>query len=404
MAGTQDAEVLEIEVKAYRRVVRRHRYRPTCHCGVLPGIVMAPPPPQLTPRGKLDNSLLVEALLTKYRYGQPTHRLLDQLRDQGLFVAQGTLTESLQRLQPLFEPLREASLAHLRQAHHWHADETRWEVFEPHEGKTGHRWYLWIFQTDEVAHFVMDPSRAASVPMAAFEGVTQGVLSVDRYAAYRKYAQGTPGVKLALCWAHQRRDFLALANQHPEHALWALQWIDQVAELYKRHAKRRYWSFEPQSLEFVFADQALREHTHAMQARCQAELAQWAAQPAIVRVLRSFQKHWPGLITFLDHPDIDLDNSAAERCIRPAVVGRKNFYGSGSQAAGELAATMLSLFATLELWWINPRTWLTQYLQACALAGGRAPPDCSAFIPWQMEHMRLAELRQMIPKAMEQAP
>lgn len=32
IAGTQDAEILEIEVKAYRRVVRRHRYRPACHC------------------------------------------------------------------------------------------------------------------------------------------------------------------------------------------------------------------------------------------------------------------------------------------------------------------------------------------------------------------------------------
>ncbi len=31
--GTEDSEVLEIEVKAYRRLIRRHRYRPTCHCG-----------------------------------------------------------------------------------------------------------------------------------------------------------------------------------------------------------------------------------------------------------------------------------------------------------------------------------------------------------------------------------
>ena len=139
--------MLEIEVKAYRRIIRRHRYRPTCHCQVLPGIVMAQPPPQLTPRGKLGNSLLVEALLTKYRYGQPTHRLLDQWRDQGLLVAQGTLTERLQHLLPLFEPWRAASLAHLRQAHHWHADETRWEVFEPHQDKASHRWYLWVFQT-----------------------------------------------------------------------------------------------------------------------------------------------------------------------------------------------------------------------------------------------------------------
>ncbi|AWB34869.1 IS66 family transposase [Orrella marina] len=220
--GTQDAQVLEIEVKAYRRVIRRHRYRPTCDCRALPGIVMAPPPAQLTPRGKLGNSLLVQALLSKYRHGQPTYRLLSQWRDQGLRVAQGTLTESLLRLVPLFKPLYEAGLDRLRQARQWHVDETRWEVFEPQEDKLGHRWYLWVFKAKDVLHFVMDPSRASSVPTAVLEGVTDGVLSVDRYAAYRKYVRGTPGVKLALCWAHQRRDFLQLANQHPEHACCAV--------------------------------------------------------------------------------------------------------------------------------------------------------------------------------------
>jgi len=39
--GTEDSQVLEIEVKAYRRLIRRRRYRPTCQCGCVPGIVTA---------------------------------------------------------------------------------------------------------------------------------------------------------------------------------------------------------------------------------------------------------------------------------------------------------------------------------------------------------------------------
>ena len=64
--GTQDAEIVEIEVKAYRRIVRRHRYRPVCRCGCLPGIVTAPPASQLIARGKLGVSIWVEALLSKW--------------------------------------------------------------------------------------------------------------------------------------------------------------------------------------------------------------------------------------------------------------------------------------------------------------------------------------------------
>ena len=58
---------------------------------------------------------------------------------------------------------------------------------------------------------------------------------------------------------------------------------------------------------------------------------------------------------------------------RGPVVGRKNYYGSGSAWSGELAAMLFSLFQTLCLWGINPRAWLTAYLSRCAEAGGRHP-------------------------------
>jgi len=74
-------------------------------------------------------------------------------------------------------------------------------------------------------------------------------------------------------------------------------------------------------------------------------------------------------------------------------VGRKNFYGSGSEWSGQLAATMYSVLMTVKLWKLNARTWLSAYLQACAHHGNRAPPDISAFLPWTMDAARLAALR-----------
>ena len=40
--GTEDSEELHYEVRLVRRVHKRARYLPTCHCGALPGIVTAP--------------------------------------------------------------------------------------------------------------------------------------------------------------------------------------------------------------------------------------------------------------------------------------------------------------------------------------------------------------------------
>ena len=96
--GTEDSQVLEIEVKAYRRVIRRRRYRAMCDCGCVAGIVTAPPPARLIERGKFGISVWTSVLLDKFLYGRPSHRLLQDLADHGLNMSPGTLAGGLQTL------------------------------------------------------------------------------------------------------------------------------------------------------------------------------------------------------------------------------------------------------------------------------------------------------------------
>ena len=391
--GTEDAQVLEIEVKAYRRVVRRQRYRPTCRCGCLPGVVAAAAPDTLWPRNKLGISVWVELMLSKLLYGQPTHRLLQDWSERGLTIAQGTVTDGLQRLAPLFEPVMDACLDELRRASHWHADETRWEVFEEIPGKTGHRWYLWVFKAERAVCFVMDPSRSAAVPTRTLEGAENGILSVDRYAAYRKFARCVPGMSLALCWAHQRRDFLRVANEHPALWEWAVQWVQRIGELYDLHGARRTLMHDSCATAYIEVDTKLRDHVTLLQQQCDAQLGDPLLASPARKVLRVMKSYWPGLLTFVESPGLDLDNNAAERALRPAVVGRKNYYGSGSQWSGHLAATLLSVLGTMRLWGVNPRIWLQTYLQACAHAGGQSPENIDGFIPWKMSPQQLDSMR-----------
>ena len=179
--GSEDCEQLEIEVRAYRRVIKRRRYRRSCQCAAAPALSTAPAVPRLIPKGILGISLWVTVLIDKYLLYRPTYRLLADLRAHGLNLAQGTVTDGLRRLAPLFAPLREALIARSRTAAHWHADETRWQVFEASSEDTCHRWCLWVFWSAEVVVFTLDPSRSARVPKQHFATVTGGVVSVDRY-------------------------------------------------------------------------------------------------------------------------------------------------------------------------------------------------------------------------------
>ena len=227
--GTEEATVLEIDVRAHRRIYYRQRYRPTCSCGTHPGIVTAPPPAKLIPKSLLGISVWVTVLLDKFLFQRPTYRLLEDLRTQGLNLSQGTITDGLQRLLPLFEPLYACLVQHSRKQTLWHADETRWLVFVTVEGKVGHRWYLWVFHAAEVVVFVLDPGRSHEVPEAHFDSVEEGILVVDRYAAYQAMQWVKDGtILLAFCWAHVRRDFLGVARSWPDQESWALGWVEQI--------------------------------------------------------------------------------------------------------------------------------------------------------------------------------
>ena len=390
-AGTEDAQVLEIEVKAYRRVIHRHRYAPTCQCGCVSGIVTAPSPARLINRGKFGISVWTSVLLDKFAYGRASQRLLQDLAGHGLDMAPGTLAGGLQAIAPLFKPLDDALQSKLRTEPYWHADETRWAVFINVLGKAGYRWYMWVFQSCCVVHYVVDKSRAAEVIIAELAGVDQGIISCDRYCGYKRFARLNPGVTLAFCWAHQRRDFLDLANSYPESAEWALQWVDKIGNLYHLNGLRLNAS--PDTPQRTSAQRVLDQAVQQMACDCAGGVANHETFPPAAKVLQSMTAHWDGLTVFVACPWVDMDNNAAERSMRSPVVGRKNFNGSGSEGSAELAATMYSLFATMKRWGLNLRTWLTAYLQACADNDNKPPVNIDAFLAWQMDVKRLAQMR-----------
>lgn len=385
--GTDDTTVLEVEVHAHRRIYRRRRYRPTRSCGAHPGIVTAPPPPRLIPRSILGVSVWVTVLLDKFLFYRPTYRLLEDLSTQGLDLSQGTLTDGLQRLVPLFEPLYDLLVEHSQRQTLWHADETRWLVFVTCDGKVGYRWYLRVFHAADVVVFVLAPGRSHEVPEGHFGPVEEGILVVDRYAAYQAMSQVKDGtIVLAFCWAHVRRDFLAVARSWPDQEAWALGWIERIGGLYACN-DRRLEAPRP-GPSFTERDQEVRRCVAAIARQREDELAPAELHPARRRVLESLREHWPGLTVFVDHPEVPMDNNTAERSERGPVVGRKNYYGSGAVWSGRLAALLFSLFQTLALWKLNPRLWLTAYLTACAESGGQVPASPEGWLPWNLPEER----------------
>ena len=193
-------------------------------------------------------------------------------------------------------------------------------------------------------------------------------------------------ILLAFCWAHVRRDFVAVGKGWPELTPGALSWLHRIRHLYRINRERLQHLQD--SAKFQEQQALLRGAVEAMRAKAVEELSDPKLRQPCRKVLESLEEHWTGLTLFVEDPRIPMDNNASERACRGPAVARKNFYGSGSLWSGRLAAKMFSLFATLLHWKINPRLWLMWYFESCAAAGGKAPEDIQPFLPWNLSDDR----------------
>jgi len=228
------------------------------------------------------------------------------------------------------------------------------------------------------------------------------VLVCDRYSAYKCLAKDRDDLLLAFCWAHVRRDFLKASRSWPELERWMFTWVDDIRALYRLNAARlEAWDetlrLEQQPAAFVERHRDLETQLSQMQARCEAHLQEPDLHLVKQKVLSSLHTHWDGLTVFVGRPEVAMDNNSAERILRNPVVGRKNYYGSGSVWSAHLAARMFSVIQTVLLWGLNPHHWLHAFLQACADHGGQSPTDLSAFLPWQMTPERREALARPVP-------
>jgi transposase len=391
-SDTEDSELIEIEVGAYRRVIHRRRYQRTCTCDG-PNTLTAPSPPKLIPKGRYGISVWVEILLDKYFSYRPTERLLASWRLLGLDLAPGTVTDGLQRLEVLLRPIYEALKKRNPQGNLHQSDETRWRVFVILEGKQGYGWWLWVVLGLDTVTYLLDASRSHTVPENHFRAESRGVLVVDRYSAYKAMSWVKDGVLvLAFCWAHVRRDFIRVGKGWPELKTWALEWLRRIRVLYRLNDRRLAATKDVRA--FAEANGCLRQAVAEMKTQMETELARADLATPCRKALQSLQEHWEGLTRFVDDPRIPMDNNASERRARGPAVARKNFYGSGSLWSGQQAAAMFSIFATLSLWKLNPRKWLTWYFEHCAAAGGKVPKDIQPFLPWNLDATKRNELRE----------
>lgn len=361
--GEDVTEVLDYVPGSFR--VTRH-VRPKLSCRSCEAIAQAPVPSLPIERGMAGPGLLSHVLVAKYCEHLPLYRQAEIYARAGIDLDRSTLAGWVGQTTRLLRPLVEAVGTHVMAAERVHADDTTVPVLDPGRGKTK-TGRLWCYvrddrpfggQTPPAVLYCYSPDRKGEHPRRHLSGF-RGILQADGYAGYaRLYDQG---VTEAACWAHARRNFFDVhaATQSPL----AQEALQRIGALYQIEATIRG------------RPPAARLHarvTHS--APLFTELRQWLEQTQarisgksdLAGAIRYTLSRWPALTLVLRDGRVCLDNNAAERAMRPMVLGRKNWLFAGSDAGGERAAAAYSLIETAKSNGLDPEDYLRHVLERIA--------------------------------------
>jgi len=391
---------ISVEKRYILKKLIRKAYGTACGCDEQPTIIMAPPAAQIIPKGKYSEEIWTDILISKYMGHMPVNRQLFEMVQSGLDIKSGMVFNGLEKIWfDFLKPLYELLLSDLRLEGRWHADETRWRMFLDEYGKL---WYMWAFRSEKIVAFVLDPTRAASVPLKTLFGLSiwdtekmrlgevpvalaeadMKKLNVDRYSAYKVLAKYGLAL-LAYCWAHVRRDFINIQKKFPddlELRRWAEEWVVKIAELYRLNNERV--KYPKGSEPFLQYDTRLKKALGEMKTDSEKKYDDDAQAAA----MNSMREHWNGLVLFVEYPELPMDNNLMENGIRPCALGRNNFLGNHSIWGGNLAACMYSIIQTCLLNKINPRDYLLHYFNVCANSRGNMDSDKTrACLPYNLD-------------------
>lgn len=355
----------EIDVIPRRYVLKRHlRQKYRCACGGC--VETAPCPEKLVAGGRYSIELAVDVAVHKYLDHQPLERQVRAMARDGLVVESQTLFDLVDLVAKHGKAAYEQIGARARAAPVAGADETRWPVYGKGQAAKPSKWHAWLLGTDDVVYFEVHDTRGLDAAKSLLGGFS-GTLVTDEYGVYRSVGK-TLGIRIAHCWAHVRREYLALEKAFPREIEWMLFWMRWMWAV-ESHAKRADGSVDLGLLAQLRGTYS-RAATEQIAQLAKSILAAHEPASGIAVAARTMLDAWPSLVAFLDDARVPIDNNASERALRGMVVGRKNHYGSRSRRGSEVAAVLYSLLETAKLVGVDPRV----YLRAVVLASVRGEP------------------------------
>jgi len=386
-AGEDKSEQLEI-IPAQIKVVEHVQVKYGCRA-CENGIISAPKPAQPIPRSFASASLLAYIIVAKFMDSLPLYRQETIFKRLSIDLSRATLSNWMLKVAELLMPFYDRLHELLILQKILQADETTLNVIQ--DGReTKSKSYMWLYQSGghESEHPVVlyeyQATRAGAHAASFLQGFS-GHLQVDGYAGY--HALASDDCILVGCMAHARRKFdeafKALPKESRKNKTGMAQTaLRQFARLYALEKQFKDLTVEQR---YLLRQEKSKPLLEELKQWCDDNLTKTAKDSSIGKAIRYTINQWDSLTRYIEDGNLQIDNNAAERHIKPFVIGRKNWLFNQTPRGANASALLYSLVQTAVANNLEPFDYLKYLLTELPKLGRHYEPEAlDQFLPWNL--------------------
>lgn len=232
-----------------------------------------------------------------------------------------------------------------------HADETTLKVINDNGKNSKSKKYMWLYMSETndkpVILYDYQSNRSSACPKR-FLGDFTGYLQTDGYSGYNSVSGATRIYFLA----HIRRKFYdVISNLDQEtlkksRAIIGFNYCEKIYKLEKELRESYSNDDNYHDIRFRVRNDKLSLIIDEFINYIDIEIQNALPKSPLGKALDYAKKHVPSLKNVLLNDSLEIDNNAAERKIKPFVIGRKNFLFANTSKGASCSAKIYSIIET----------------------------------------------------------
>ena len=308
------------------------------------GVKIAPMPNQVIPKSIASPGLLAHIAQSKYQYHLPLYRQEEIWKSLDIHLPRNSICRWMLRVGELVAPLIEYQLEEMKLHNHMHIDETTVTVVKDSNKKadaSSHKGYMWAYVNALGVVYDYQSSRSGSIlpiMLENFEGTAQS----DAFSGYSILGK-TDRITSVGCFAHATK--AAGKNKASPTADKAIKIIAKLYKIEKHIKDNGFNTNERYKYRQKYSIPILKElYDFLIEKKPKVP-----PKSLIGKAINYSLNNWQALYAYTSSGLTSIDNNAAERAIKPFVIGRKNWLFCGNTRSAKAAANIYSLIESAKI-------------------------------------------------------